>query len=359
MSRRRNADERKKLRIGHVSERGAVNAARALLERHGLVVDEVDGRSDYGRDLVVDITEDGALTGSVVGIQVKGDRRFIRADDWELPATPKDRRYWSESSVPVFGILWDPDSGRLRWANLTAYARTASRPGPEDIVRFPPSQALSDETLPALIQAANEHLRLWSPAAVLGLFDTNDEWRRNAVYDCWTLGRSDVRAFVLLRRALPGLRGESLRQAIITLSYLTPHPDIYWHSGNWIPPGIKQQARASFRWSAEELVHLVSAVEERPEETPGWERGGLGQCLWCLLVEDGELERVAAQAVGLAVARSELEVALRLLVIAQARADAPLDMVRQLIELNPRLRAHWYLTELVQDLEEFGFVDVY
>jgi hypothetical protein len=42
---------RKRLRVGHVRERGSVNAVRTLLEAHGLVVDEVDARSDYGRDL--------------------------------------------------------------------------------------------------------------------------------------------------------------------------------------------------------------------------------------------------------------------------------------------------------------------
>ena len=45
--------QRKRLRVGHVSERGGINAVRTLLEAHGMVVDEVDGRSDYGRDLNV------------------------------------------------------------------------------------------------------------------------------------------------------------------------------------------------------------------------------------------------------------------------------------------------------------------
>ena len=85
-----NQAPRKRLRVGHLSERGAINAVRTLLERHHLVVDEVEGRSDYGRDLIVDITEDEEITGAVIGVQVKGDRRFIREPDWELPATPSN-----------------------------------------------------------------------------------------------------------------------------------------------------------------------------------------------------------------------------------------------------------------------------
>jgi len=101
---------RKKLRIGH----GAINACRALLERHGLVVHEVDARADYGRDLLVDLIENGEITGAVAGIQVKGDRRFFRDNaTWVLSASPKDARFWADSSIPVVGVLWDRHAGNL------------------------------------------------------------------------------------------------------------------------------------------------------------------------------------------------------------------------------------------------------
>jgi hypothetical protein len=75
MDRSERSPRRKRLRIGHISERGGVNAVRTLLENGGLVVSEVEGRSDYGRDLIVDITEGNEITGAVIAVQVKGDRR--------------------------------------------------------------------------------------------------------------------------------------------------------------------------------------------------------------------------------------------------------------------------------------------
>src|SRR5258708_5873441 len=219
-------DPRKKLRVGHLSERGGINAVRTLLEAHGMVVDEVDGRSDYGRDLNVDITEKGEVTGAVIGVQVKGDRRFIRDDDWELPVTPKDRRFWAESSVPIVGILWDPVSHEMRWTNLATYARTSpwpprrsGTPNTDDsVVRLPATQRLDDDTLPKMVDQMLTYVRQSSAHAFLGLFDPDDDRRCNAVFDCWTLGRSDARAFLLLRQVLPALADESLRQAIETLS---------------------------------------------------------------------------------------------------------------------------------------------
>ena len=82
---------RKQLRLGHVSERGGVNTVRALLEAHGHVVDEVDGRNDYGRDLIADITDRSEITGAVIGLQIKSDRRYIADDVWKLPVSGSPR----------------------------------------------------------------------------------------------------------------------------------------------------------------------------------------------------------------------------------------------------------------------------
>src|SRR6476646_3804465 len=44
--------------------------------------------------------------------QVKGDRRFFRDNaTWVLSASPKDARFWADSSIPVVGVLRDPDTG--------------------------------------------------------------------------------------------------------------------------------------------------------------------------------------------------------------------------------------------------------
>lgn len=250
--------QRKRLRVGHVSERSGVNAVRTLLEAHGLVVDEVDARSDYGRDLNADITEGSEITGAVIGIQVKADRRFVRNDIWELPVSQKDRQYWADSTIPIVGILYDPQSGELRWSNLTAFARTDPiisewPPRPPlpvsltgSVIRFPKSQSLDHESLHNMIDQLGAYVRQMTSSALLDLFDLDEIKRCRAIFDCWTLGRSDARAFLLLRRSLPSLNGESLRQAIATLCRLTPHPDIFWHDGNWVPLRLSSKYESPF-----------------------------------------------------------------------------------------------------------------
>lgn len=171
---------RKRLRIGHDSERGGVNGVRALFESHGHVVDEVDGRSDYGRDLNVDITESAEITGVVIGIQVKGGRKFIKNNRWELPASDKDQYYWAESGVPVVGVLWNPGTEEMRWVNLTEYARYRRGGGEPisdwvegyesfspDLVHFHERQVLNEQTLPHMISTMHGYAHCTSRRACL------------------------------------------------------------------------------------------------------------------------------------------------------------------------------------------------
>lgn len=287
------------MRVGHISERGGVNAVRALLESHGHVVDEVDGRSDYGRDLNVDITESAEITGVVIGIQVKGDRRFIRDYWWELPTSDKDRYYWAESGVPVVGILWDPGTGEMRWVNLTEYARYRRAGGPPisqwvegyesfspDIVHFHKEQVLNGETLPRMMSAMRGYAKLhFSPRMlnILDVFSLDPERSFNGVLYCWVVAHTDGRALMLLRRALPALSGDSLAKAIELLSMIGG-------GIRWVSDEISSEVLGSFRWSAQEVSYLVKATG-RPCK------------LVSLLAVDPELDQIVLAAISFALSQ--------------------------------------------------------
>ncbi len=197
---------RKKLRVGVTSERGAVNAVRSLLERHELVVQEYDTRNDYGKDLVIDLTENGEVTGGMVAAQVKGGRSFFRNGMPFIPARPHDIRLWADSSIPVVGFVWDPTSEDIFWVNLTEQCRAIkaqySKSPPPDTrateIRL--SHRLTDNSVPVLIASMQVFARSVSSDAFLRLFDRDNEVRRDGVFTCWTLGRGDARALMGLPR---------------------------------------------------------------------------------------------------------------------------------------------------------------
>lgn len=99
-----------------------------------------------------------------------------------------------------------------------------------------------------------------------------------AVYDAWALSRSDPHYLLILRRFIADLLPTALRRAIWLLSHVGSHPNIFWTKDNWIKPEAEKLLLPSFRWSPEEIEHMLRAVE--PDD---YGRGTLGECLDVLL----------------------------------------------------------------------------
>lgn len=341
---------------------------RTLLECHNLVVDEVDGRSDYGRDLNVDITRSSRLTGGIIGVQVKGGRSFFRGGQWVIPALPVDWEYWRASTLPIIGMVHDPAEGTVRWINLTHLARSRvliednsfdGTPRSDDLAEVVVSQVLDGETIEEFIIQMEAYLSATADSAYLSLVDLDDTVRREGVFNCWTLGRHDPRPLILLRRMLPTLDGRSLVDAIQVLAHATPHPDIFWTKQNWISPVVKKDVARSFRWSPDELVKLVHAVEMMDDGGVDWERGGLGQSMWSKMVSDPDLCGKLPAAIRTCVESNRLRAAVRLLICYQYLVDDPLTMVETLLQSYPMLAQDEMAQIVLQEMRDFGRLSVY
>src|SRR5579872_2953295 len=121
---------------------------------------------------------------------------------------------------------------------------------------------------------------LQSPLSLLADGETQIE----AVFDAWALGRRGARYLILIRRLILQLQVPATRRAIDALSHACSHPDIFWTKNNWIPKSIKEVALPSFRWSPEEIAHMILSI--RPDE---WGRGTLGQSFDVLMYEDPDV----------------------------------------------------------------------
>ncbi len=359
---------RKHLRVGHRSERGAINCVRALLERHNLVVDEVAGRSDYGRDLNVDVTRGSEITGGIIGVQVKGGRSFYRNGRWIIPATPADWHYWRSSTVPVIGMVHDPATAAVRWINLSQHARSkvqiddsgySSTKQSDDVTEVVISDVLDDATFDAFLDEVETYLAATAESAFLHLVESDDAVRRRGIFNCWTLGRRDPRPLILLRRLLPSMAGLSLLDGITVLAHVAPHPDIFWTRQNWITPLIEDEVLAALRWSSEELATLVHAVETMDEGGVDWQRGGIGQSLWSIMMVDPDLCRKLPGAIRICVEADHLQAALRLVICYQYLVEDPVATVDAIMKKYPSLATDKMAGWIVEHLHEWGRIDIY
>ncbi|MBL1113986.1 DUF4365 domain-containing protein [Streptomyces sp. 110] len=236
---------RKRLRNTKATERAGVNALRDFLEARECVVQEVDTANDFGKDLLVDLTEDREITGHTIAIQVKSGRSFLHNGIWGIPAKSVDLNTWLESSIPMFGVVFDPDSQQLHWMNLSAYVheemdalhehKNIGKGQPIDndrfrghFVPFPSTQVLKAETWDHFTAAVNDYGRRFGGHSLLDLVAQDVVAQVSAITDCFALGRGDVRALLLMRHTITKLSGWALMAAITALSHCAPHPDMAW-----------------------------------------------------------------------------------------------------------------------------------
>ncbi|MEU3655693.1 DUF4365 domain-containing protein [Streptomyces sp. NPDC032161] len=135
----------------------AVNALRALLEEHDHIVQEISGQNDFGEDFYVTFTDDGDVTSDTIKVQVKGGESWRRGNGY---AVPVDRHgdTWSEGNVPVYCVVYDPNSKNLYWANATQQLRrfgTFNTPG---FIGISPNAVLGDTTMDSFVAQARRYV---------------------------------------------------------------------------------------------------------------------------------------------------------------------------------------------------------
>ncbi|MFI1382923.1 DUF4365 domain-containing protein [Embleya sp. NPDC020886] len=68
------------------------------------------------------------MTSDVIRVQVKGGDKWRRANGYAIPVSHHGDT-WANGNIPVYCVVYDPDSKKLFWANATQQLR---RSGPLD-----------------------------------------------------------------------------------------------------------------------------------------------------------------------------------------------------------------------------------
>jgi Domain of unknown function (DUF4365) len=343
----------KRVRPNRPIERAAVRAVTAIFENANFLVQPVDGGNDIGKDLYVDITETNRATGELIAVQVKGGVSYRRKRGYAVPASSDDLDLWANSTVPIFGVVHDPEKDDLHWVNLTSWARAQVSPPSPMEAPVEGTFRLDSRTLGAFVAEARSFLAASGPPALVGLADSDPEVQRAAIYDAFGLGRRDPRPLLLLRAALRYMPDrETLRHAISVLTLCVPHPDIMWHAGNWIEERVRKAVRDTFDWSYEELCQLLSAADL--EE---YERGGVGQSVHAVVWPFGARVPTHLEEVVLQAPREAAWPALMMLV--EGAGDDALAVFDRLAPGSAALRGEPLVGELRLILREHGYVSMY
>jgi hypothetical protein len=329
-----------------VTSRDGVNAARLFFEHHGCTFQEIDQQHDFGKDAYVDLADEAGITPLCVALQVKSGASYRNSKgDYVVPLN-NHSEIWRRSTVPVFGIVYDPDDLEIRWVDLTGYLRAH----PEQMGGSVPvsgRQIVDDLSLRgAFTNAVRAYVARGAGDLTLNLLSP-DPFQMDAVYDAWALSRSDSKYLLILRRFLMDLLPEALRRSIWLLSHVGSHPNIFWTKDNWIRPEAEKQLLPSFRWSPEEIAHMLRAVDHSD-----YGRGTLGECLDVLLYEDTNVVPKLHIAIKLLLKELDVTQAVRAATLALTHSRDQRKQLAILIRNYPTLMEHEWFQELAAAVHE-------
>jgi Domain of unknown function (DUF4365) len=326
-----------------VTSRDGVNTARLFFEHHRCRFQEVDQQQDIGKDAYVDLADKAGITPLCVALQIKSGVSYRTGNGYAIPVE-HHADLWRRSTVPVFGIVHDPDDALLRWVDLTGYLRAH----PEQSGGSVPvvgRHTLDEMTLRgAFTNAVRAYAARGTTELVLNLLSP-DPFQTGAVYDAWALSRSEAKYLLLLRRFLMDLQPEALRRTIWLLSHVGSHPNIFFSKDTWIKPEAEPLLLPSFRWSPEELAHMLRAVDHSD-----YGRGTLGECLDVLLYEDPNIVRKLHITISLLLRDPDHTQAVRAATLALTHSKDQQQELARLISDFPALLEH----EWFQDIASIG-----
>ena len=109
--------------------------------------------------------------------------------------------------------------------------------------------------------------------------------------------------------------------------------------------------------SSTDLYEVIAAMQ-LPRAEPPTEHAAVGQCEWCLLIEDPDLAGKTMAAIGCALDNNDVESAVRLLLLHQYSAVNPWEAAEEAVIEYPALFRHPLTSELREQIIADGFVPV-
>jgi hypothetical protein len=335
-------------------ERMGVRRASGVFEDAGMAVQEIDGSNDIGKDLYVDLAEDdGRFTGELIALQIKSGKSYTRAQGYAIPCDVHHASLWTTSTVPVFGVVFDPACNELFWVNLTEYLRTFGDVESLTSIPVPDANTLSAGTLDVFLREARAFLHANRYPDAFAITDGNPQEQLSTISDLFAIGRRNAAPLLFLRTLLEDLDDAPFDAAIAVLALCAGHGDIHWSPKIWLDENVRARVRRSMNWTYDELVRLLAAPE--PED---WERGRPGQNVAALVECDWSPQR--RKMLETIVVREDERSAWPALMLLVTHADtAALALYERLVPSSRSLRGHQAATELRAVLRTHGFVSLW
>jgi len=269
-----------------------VNFLRTLVEGSNCIFQKIDQENDVGNDAYVEFVQDERTTGCCIAVQIKSGASYVSPDGQHLILRSDQAHfeYWSSHSLPVCGVVFNPETKVAGWCDISGFLREnpkAIKRGPFQIP-IPPANVLDERTFPLFqshfLQYRNAYATDARFGEVMVKFAHRDDVQGcyDAIRSLFSFHRQRFATWYYMWSCLRNFRGHSLLRPIVArLAHIPGHGDIFWSQANLVDPAVSRPVMEfiSQAIGREEVLALLECVDEN-----GFNRGSLGQCAWSLVM---------------------------------------------------------------------------
>ena len=260
---------------------------RTVVESANCIFHEIHQENDYGNDAFIELVENDNVRGVTLAIQIKPGKSYCSKIECKIPASKNHFEYWRDHSLPVIGIVYDPDEKIAYWYNIKRFLKAnpkCVKEGPytitftkNEINRFTKNDFL-DFFLPIFLKNS---IRLEYKRATRFAHDVDFNLHSIGIHalmrqyrnapDTWDL-------FINLFKNRP--IDEIDRYLIYFIAHIPGHPDIFWHKENILDDDLRNDLKSKIKqFGRDDIIRLFLLMDD----DDCFERGSLGQSVEAII----------------------------------------------------------------------------
>jgi hypothetical protein len=347
-----------KLKSSAMGKKG-VNYVRNIIESSNSIFHEVHQENDYGNDAFVELVDEEDVKGITIALQIKSGKSFCTKKSCSIPASKQHFEYWKSHSLPVLGIVYDPDENIAYWTNIKHHLGSD-----RDVINNGPYTVTFNKTEFSRFTTQNFE-KIFKPIHLkqeiklsldesLKFSESNDYTEHGLGLS--SLARRHAKSDVAWVKLLDIFKSRDVGKLdpdiLYYMAHIPGHPDIFWHSGQEIPTSLRKNLRSSIASMSEsDIVKMLSLLDE----DDCFERGTLGQSAESIisLIQDKESKLLAI------IENKELIPHTRdsaVILYAYYLQEKAIGMLKQLWKKYPELT---WAKDMAIQLEQEGYVYLY
>lgn len=271
-----------------ITAKDGLNFVRSIVEKNGSLFHKIEQENDLGIDAIIEFIENGKPVNISIAVQIKSGVSYINENKTICHIPVEDHYdYWMNYSLPVYGIVYDPEIESANWINIKDYLKKNKNATGISINKnlvnifdnknyieiF--SRLLTKKTPTVDLEFALELFKSDNfEESDLGLFTLFNNFRNKK--EIWTEMIDCIKNNQTYRIST---------RLIYNLAFIPWHGDIF-HYGETITKEIKDFAKKEIsHFSTDIVVKLLELIDDN-----GISRGTIGQSIEAIISIIGSIE---------------------------------------------------------------------